>query len=262
MTILRTGMQGSVRRGRDNLPNVKQTISLLLCCVAVHAQAQTGGSNPPSPFQSGVALTSDRVWRGLSDTRGQPAAIGEIKWAWANGPLVGFWASNAADDRYGGHLHLLPFVGYEWTSGTVNAELAYLRHIRPGARQSDGSNLDFGELNTSLGVSGKRVSLRVGLFYSPDFYAGGHSVYEYIDGAVKLVKLATFQISAIAHIGASQFSRTAIGDYEDWKVGLRAGRKPWSASAALTGANPRPDSPLFGSADTGRRFAVTVNYTP
>ncbi len=237
-------------------------IALLLTPVTVNAQAQTAENNAPSSFKPGVALTSDRVWRGLSDTRGEPAAIGEIKWQWANGPLAGLWASNASDNRYGDHLHLLPFVGYEWTSGKVNVELAYLRHIRPGARQSDGSNLDFGELNTSLGVSGRRVSIRVGLFLSPDFYAGGRSEYEYIEGAVKLAKLGTFQIGTFAHFGASQFSRTAVGNYEDWKVGLRASHAPWIGSAALTGATPRPGSPLFGSADAGRRFAVTVTYAP
>jgi uncharacterized protein (TIGR02001 family) len=252
-----------VKQTRSPPARLQRTwIALLLCHVAVHAQAQTAQNNAPSPFKPGVALTSDRVWRGLSDTRGGPAAIGEIKWDWANGPLVGLWASNASDDRYGGHLHLLPFVGYEWTADELNVELAYLRHIRPGARQSDGSKLDFGELNTSLGVNGKRASIRVGLFFSPDFYTGGRSGYEYIDGAMKLAKLGTFQISTFAHLGASQFSRTTVGNYEDWKVGLRAGHAPWSGSAALSGATPRPGSPLFGSADAGTRFAVTVTYAP
>jgi uncharacterized protein (TIGR02001 family) len=253
MSIHRTGVQGIVWHGRRKLDaNVKQLIALLLCYVAVHPQAQA-----QTPFQSGIALTNDRVWRGLSETRGQPAAIGEIKWVWDNGPLIGFWASNAADDRYSGHAHLLPFAGYEWTSGKFNVEVAYQRHIRPGAH-----SLDFGEITTSLGVSGQRVSLRVGVFVSPDFYASGSSQYEYIDGSVKLVKLSTYQFGAFAHMGASQFSRAGIGDYGDWKIGLRTRRGRWSASAALTGANPRPGSPLFGSAYAGTRFAVTVNYAP
>lgn len=237
-------------------------IVLILSPIATLAQAQTSERYMPSELKPGVALTSDRVWRGLSDTRGRPGVIGEMKWQSINGPLLGLWAANASDVRYGDHLHLLPFVGYEWTSGKLNVELAYLHHLRPGARQSNGSHLDCGELNASLGLSGKRASIRVGLYFSPDFYAGGRSGYEYVDGTVKLAKLARFQIGAFAHIGASQFSRSAIGDYQDWKVGLRAGRGPWIISAALSGATPRAGSPLVGSSDAGTRFALTVTYVP
>lgn len=213
--------------------------------------------NPASPVKPGVAVTSDRIWRGLSDTRGRPGVIGEVKWQTLNGPLAGIWIASAGDERYDTSMHILPFVGYTITRRGFNAELAYLRHVRP----AEGANLDFGEFNVSIGTSVGRFSGRLGLFYCPDFYSGGSSTYEYALAGLRLTKLAGTDVSAFVQLGASQFSIGALRDYPDWKLGFRASRGKWYGSIALSGAEPTVSPALLGSSDAGTRFSATLGYS-
>lgn len=210
-----------------------------------------------SPVKSAVAVTTDRIWRGLSDTRGRAGIVGEVKWQTPNGPLAGLWVASAGDERYDTSVHILPFVGYTITRSGVNVELAYLRHIRPVPEPDD---LDFGEFNASIGAGAGRFSARLGLFYNPDCYRGGSSSYEYLTVAMRLPRVATLDTGVFVQAGASQFTVETLRDYTDWKLGFRASGGRWYGSAALSGtmSSQPPSAGLVGRGDAGTRFSVTL----
>ncbi len=117
-------------------------------------------------------------------------------------------------------------------------------------------DLDFGEFNASVGAKLGRASARLGLYYSPDFYLGGSSRYEYLSGSVSLIQFAGMDVGVSGQIGASQFSVGSLRSYMDWKLGLRASRGRWYGSAAFSKARPAPA--LVGGGDAGTRFSATL----
>ena len=67
--------------------------SMMLAALAVHgvALAEDG-----SPFSANVGFTTDYIFRGISQTSGNPAVQGGIDYAHASGLYAGVWGSNVS----------------------------------------------------------------------------------------------------------------------------------------------------------------------
>ena len=210
-------------------------------------------------FTGGAAFATDRVWRGLSQTSGDPAVIGEIKWQHDSGAFLGVWGSNV---NYGGHAdqhaELDFFGGYSADIGPANIELAYLHYHFP----SKVRNEDFGEFTASVAYELDAASIRAGVFYSADHYLGSDSVYPYLDMNVRLGSLGTVPLSASGHVGRYAIGERSRDGYTDWKVGLNA-HMPQLRSLEVS--MNYHDTDFDGSASrvkgkdfAGSRFAIVV----
>jgi uncharacterized protein (TIGR02001 family) len=80
------------------------TFALLALAVSAGARAQDAPAvaTPPYTVTGNVAVTSDYMFRGLTQTWGGPAVQGGGDLSMANGFAAGFWASSISDKSYPG----------------------------------------------------------------------------------------------------------------------------------------------------------------
>jgi uncharacterized protein (TIGR02001 family) len=80
------------------------TFALLALAVSAGARAQYAPAvaTPPYTVTGNVAVTSDYMFRGLTQTWGGPAVQGGGDLSMANGFAAGFWASSISDKSYPG----------------------------------------------------------------------------------------------------------------------------------------------------------------
>lgn len=222
----------------------------LLSCLLLAPVANAG-----SHFEPGIAISSDRIWRGLSQTRGRPALIAETKWKDDSGAFLGLWGSNLSYDGVRGtSIEALPFAGYATRIEDAQLELGVLYHWRP-ARDRD---LDYAEFSVVLTQKFGPLSVTGGSFASPSTYLGGASLYPYLDLRLGLGTVAGVRLAATAHAGTYRFTKSAIDDYADWRVGLAGSGYGLSMHAAFSRSDVDPRSPLPGSDRGGGRFSVSV----
>jgi uncharacterized protein (TIGR02001 family) len=107
-----------------------------LCAPALPALADTA---PASPFSTNVALTTNYLYRGLSQSGAKPALQGGFDYANANGVYVGVWGSSISwisDAALGGAsnagLELDTYAGYKGTASVVSYDVGFLRYNYPG----------------------------------------------------------------------------------------------------------------------------------
>lgn len=207
-----------------------------------------------SETAASITLVSDRVWRGLSQTAGDPSITGEAKWNHADGPFVGILASNYRSDQTGDSgIALTPFFGINRTVGGVNIDVGYLYRASIGA-----SDRDFGEATISAGCKIGPLTARAGIFYSWQHYLPGQNTYLYLDTRMPVGTVRGVPVSLSGHVGAFDARGTA-DDYRDWKLGLSAKLRRISLSANLSDANVDAGrSRLEGARHGGTRFALSA----
>lgn len=112
-----------------------------------------------------VALSSDYVWRGYSQTDNEPAISGSFDYGHASGLYAGTWASNV-DFALGSdqaHIEIDAYAGFANEIGDtgVGYDVGMLRYMYPGT--DDG---DWNEYYASLSYS----FFSAGVAYSSDVY--------------------------------------------------------------------------------------------
>lgn len=129
---------------------------ILATAQAAHAQSVPAQETPPYTVAGNLELTSDYVFRGLTQTWGRPAIQGGADLSLANGLAAGVWGSSISDHSYpGGSMELDLYASYgrsinddwSWRTGLYG-------YIYPGA------NLDRAELpSRSLNTLEANVAL-------------------------------------------------------------------------------------------------------
>jgi uncharacterized protein (TIGR02001 family) len=117
------------------------------CAMASTAQAGEWSAN--------ASVTSNYIWRGLTQTGNESAVQGGIDYASDSGFYVGTWASNVnygADDVYS-YEHDI-YAGFAFDTGAVSWDVGYLYYNYDGE-----ADFDFGEVYLGLGVGGFSTTL-------------------------------------------------------------------------------------------------------
>ncbi len=111
----------------------------------IHKAVLTGGllaaSTVASAGWSGnVALSTDYVWRGFSQTMEEPAVSGGFDYEHDNGLYFGVWGSNV---DFGGpeHMEFDIYGGYGWSIGDLGLDVGVIRY-----EYFDDANTGFTEL--------------------------------------------------------------------------------------------------------------------
>lgn len=180
----------------------------------------------PYSFSANVALTSDYVFRGLSQTNEDPAIQGGFDMGHSSGFYAGTWGSNiefgSQDDA---HLELDAYLGFanELASG-LSYDIGYAYYMYPGAIED--LNYDFGELYLKLGYN----ILKFAYYYSPEFFGESGTAHYYNLGvAYELPQGFTLGAS----VGHSDLE-TDAADYTDWKIEVGKSMGGFDFSLAYT----------------------------
>jgi uncharacterized protein (TIGR02001 family) len=170
--------------------------------------AAAGTASAEGEFSGNVAISSDYVWRGVSQSNGDMAISGGFDYA--NGMFyAGTWASNidfedASDanveiDFYGG-------IASEFSNG-VTWDLGVIYYVYPDSEDSD---LDFVELKGALGYAfDAGLSVGAEAYYDPD------NKNMYLNATAGYALTENFGVDA--SVGNYQFD--AGGDYTNWSLG-------------------------------------------
>ena len=185
-----------------------KTVSKAMALAMVAGVIATPAAIAEGEFSVNAALTSDYVWRGVSQTGEDPAI--QVGADYANGMFyAGTWASNVdfgAGSDASIELDLYGGLAGELAPG-VSWDVGYIYYLYPG---TDGEDLDFGEVYAGLGYEADTgFGLGAYVYYDPDnknTYVEGTGSYAFTDA-----------FSADASLG--NYSFDFGGDYTAWSIG-------------------------------------------
>ncbi|WP_417484535.1 TorF family putative porin [Maricaulis salignorans] len=181
--------------------------ALLGTAAATTASAQTVEGN--------VALTSDYIFRGVTQTDGGPAISGGFDVADDSGLYAGIWGSSVdfGDDTT---MELDLYGGYATTLGSWDIDVGGIFYGYPDS-PSAGGDQNFWEFYAGVGHALGPVAWDAKLSWSPDFYLESGPA-AYIETGLAYEFAAGVALDA--RIGASRFDDIPAADYEDYQIGI------------------------------------------
>lgn len=179
------------------------------------AAAPAEAEAPASNLSWNLSVTSDYVFRGVSQSNRKPALQGGFDYAFGeSGFYTGIWGSNVDfQDSDGPDVEVDFYGGFNHDfSDQWNGDISVLRYTYYGERSVYGS-IDYNEYIGKLGWN-KMLTLTVG--YANDYANLGYSsVYTGLDGSWDIGHDFTFN----AGVGHTNFSDDN-GSYNDWLLGI------------------------------------------
>jgi len=167
-----------------------------------------------------VALTTDYVYRGVSQTDSGPAIQGGFDLEHSSGFYAGIWASNLdfGDDA---DIEIDYYAGFGGEfSNNIGYDVGVIYYAYPDSDAADAGDYDFTEVYGSLSYDFGPAALTGGLAFSSDFFGGtDDATYAYVDVDVPLPS----DFSLGLHYGDQSIDQGT--DYNDWKIGLS---KSWN----------------------------------
>jgi|CXWL01.1.fsa_nt_gi uncharacterized protein (TIGR02001 family) len=185
--------------------------------VAMLAGATIAGAGVANAdVSSSITLTTDYVFRGISQSDGGPAVQGSFDWS-QDMVYAGAWASNV---NFGGgtgeSMELDLYVGITPTTGPISWDLSLVGYFYPGADDA-GAEFDYYE-GIAAGTFNVTEQMTIGgkVAYTPEYFAElGNGTYYEINGGYALSDATSF--SAGYGIQEVDF---ATDSYSTWNVGV------------------------------------------
>ena len=203
---------------------MKQSIFAGALAAAVLASAPLSAQSLPGEFSGNVAITSDYVYRGFTQTSEEFAVQGGLDWDSGAGFYVGVWGSNL---NFGpgdpAHLEVDIYAGYanSFDNG-FSYDVGFLYYLYPG--DTDALDYDFWEAYLSFGYEVDALSFSAGVAYTPDNF-GGTDDGVYFNGGVGYG--LTDYVSVDANIGYWSVDDSFGDDYADWNIGATFSIPDW-----------------------------------
>jgi len=206
-------------------------LAAALLALPLTAAAQDAGEDD-SGFSWNAAITSDYLFRGVSQTDEGPALQLGVDFSFGSGFYIGAWASNVDFGSGGPDIELDTYIGWNHDlSDDWNLDLAINRYNYLGAS----SSFDDGDYNEFLAVLSYADTINLNFGYTNDVYGLGEKAFYYgVDGSWEIGN----GFSLGAGIGLSTFdSSTGIEDYTDWSLSVSRDFGPVNASLGYYGTN-------------------------
>jgi uncharacterized protein (TIGR02001 family) len=226
-------------RGHDMF---KKTLLAGAVAAAIMPFAASAADAPASPhtLTGNLGLYSQYIFRGLTQTDGQPAVQGGFDYSHSSGFYAGTWASNISWLRDGGGYRSGGSGEFDFYGGMKGAigksdfswDLGTLYYFYPGEENTVANPLtpkaDTWEIYGALGW--KWLSVKYSHVVSSDaFQVGDARGTYYLDFTVTIP--ATEKLNIVAHYGIQKFkgqdprnigvvSNNDAFSYDDWKIGL------------------------------------------
>jgi uncharacterized protein (TIGR02001 family) len=230
------------------------------------APAAAPAPTPEHTFAYNVGVTSQYLYRGLSQSNYRPALQGGVDYTHSSGFYAGIWASSITWLRDFGlntsRVEIDTYLGYKQTVGDFTYDVGYLRYNYPGTRKGEAIRPDTDEIY--IAGTFKEYTLKYSHGISNVFGTIDSKNTGYFDltAAWPLVEGLTLT----AHIGHQKFTGVTKSDstYTDWKLELgKDFGQGISGGIGYTGTNAdevfyKPISKKFTGKDTGYIF---VKYT-
>ncbi len=210
---------------------------------------------PASPFSTNVSLTTNYLYRGISQTGAKPAIQGGFDYANANGVYVGAWGSSISWISDGSvatnaGLELDTYGGYKGTAGAVSYDVGFLRYNYPG---------NYNGVTTVTGTSIVAVKADTDEVYGAVTYSFFTAKLSYALG--DLFTVSNAKGSTYLDLSAAY----PIGD-TGYTLGAHWGKQTYKGSTAdaakAGGADPTySDYRLSVAKDLGTGYSASLTYS-
>jgi uncharacterized protein (TIGR02001 family) len=236
--IEHAGATGKTARAKTARARAALAAALALVASA-SAHAGTSGS---------VSLTSDYLFRGVSQTNQNPALQGGIEYAHDSGFYLGAWGSNVSwlsdtvviGDDISNSLELDGYVGYRGKAGELfSYDVGVLTYYYPGDYPSGFNSPDTTEIYLG-GTLAPSETVSVGLKYSyavTDLFGYADSDGSgYLDANLNWTFQPSWTLNV--HGGKQWIEHNKDFEYADWKVGVtKSFDSGFSVAAAYSGTD-------------------------
>jgi uncharacterized protein (TIGR02001 family) len=212
---------------------VPTLIALSLGSVSGLAQAQAAA--PESSLSFNVGVTSDYRYRGISQSRLQPALQGGVDYADKSGFYVGAWGSSIKWIKDGGgdaSVELDLYGGYKGAVGDVAYDVGFLRYEYPSNKLATNANTNEIYGAVTFGPATLKYSHAISNLFG---VANSKNSY-YVDLS------GTFDLgngfSLVPHVGYQSVRNNASASYTDYSLTLSKDLgNGLSATAAVVGTD-------------------------
>ena len=187
---------------------------LTLACSILASACISGIATAEEPtgdhqFSANVAMTTDYIWRGISQADNGPAIQGGFDYAHASGFYLGTWGSNVdfgpGDDA---SMEIDIYGGYAGEFNGVSFDLGIIHYDYPS--ESD-DNFDEVYLGLGYGFLSAQVS------HTDEFGEGADDATYYEAGADFELP---YSVGLALHVGHYDLDPDDGEDYTDWKVAV------------------------------------------
>ncbi len=205
-----------------------------------------------SPFTWNAALTSDYVFRGVSQTDEEPALQLGADYAWDNGFYVGVWGSNVDFGDGSPDIEIDTYIGWNHDlSESWNLDVMLNRYNYIGEDDDFGD----GDYNELIGTLAWNEMLSFTLGYTNDVYGLSEDGWYYAVGG-------SWELGAgwglDAGVGRNVFANaTEIEDYTDFSIAVNRDFGPVNIAAGFYGTDSNGDYNFGEIAEN--RFVVTFS---
>ena len=217
--------------------------------------AEAAAEEATSNLSWNLAVTSDYVFRGITQTNFDPAVQGGLDYAFGDsGFYVGAWASNIDfNDPDGPDIELDTYVGYSTDmSEGWNLDLHAVRYNYLGERDVYGS-LDYNEYFAAVTWS---EMLTFTVAYANDYAnLDFSSLYYGLTGSWD----AGNDFAINAGIGHSEFSDD-VGSYNDWTIGVSRQFGPMNVALGYFDTTGDYVDALYGGDKASDSVVLTLSF--
>jgi uncharacterized protein (TIGR02001 family) len=149
------------------MKNIASITTLTLIAAAAMADAAPAAAPASAWTQSAnLAITSNYIWRGVSQTTNGIALQGGFDVAHTSGLSAGIWASNVNQlNAYANNLELDLYANYGFKVSGVDLSVGYIAYSYQG--QSD---LNFEEINLAATYAGVTGKVSKGISSAKEYY--------------------------------------------------------------------------------------------
>lgn len=189
------------------------------------------GAEPAhAELTANLVLTSDYIFRGISNSNRQPALQGGVDYAHPDGWYVGSWASNV-DFRDGGEakVEIDGYFGHAGSAGKFSWNAGWMAYVYPGARKS----LQYDTQRVSLGGQYDLSVAVAGLYFDRIENVFGSGPAHYLE--TSLVVPVRTDISVDMRIGRQRYTDNVyltMPDFTYRSVALIWQKSPWETRLA------------------------------
>jgi len=201
-----------------------------------------------------VAMSSDYMFRGISQTDSTAAISGGFDYSHDNGFYAGVWASNVDENFFpGANVEIDTYFGYAGGSDNWSYDVGFLRYNYPGVKNSDANtNEYYGSVGYDFGVA----SVTAGLAYSSDFFGLDDSEYYSLG-----VDVPVGDYSVAFAYGNQDADASGVQDYDHFSLGVSGELTSVALGWDLTWYDTDDDADVtFGASSlTDSRLVFTVS---
>lgn len=165
-----------------------------------------------------VGLTTDYVFRGLSQTNEHPAIQGGLDYAHASGAYAGVWASNVDfEDGDEANIEVDLYAGMTGKVGDLGWKFGGLYYNYPGVSDSSSLKYDYWEVGPTLTYPVGPATASLLVLWSPNFFnETGKGLYSEIGLSAPV---GSFTLGGtFGHQDISRNVKFGAPDYNNWSL--------------------------------------------